>query len=111
MKKLPDSSQIFSCDHDIGFRNLLRRLEIEDASFHTLRHTFASNLAMRGVDLLTISKLLGHANTKMTERYAHLSFGFLGDAVERLVTVHKLSTNTNEHKKQKSQPQQLQKVA
>ena len=42
-------------------------------SLHTLRHTFASHLAQNGVDLYTISKLLGHSSVKTTEIYAHLS--------------------------------------
>ena len=41
--------------------------------FHTLRHTFCSWLAMRGVPLYTISQLAGHKNLKMTQRYAKLS--------------------------------------
>jgi integrase len=40
--------------------------------FHTLRHTFASWLAIRGTPLLTIMELMGHKNIEMTMRYAHL---------------------------------------
>lgn len=40
--------------------------------FHTLRHTFASWLAMAGCDIFTIKELMGHNNIEMTMRYAHL---------------------------------------
>lgn len=60
--------------------------KIEPAiGFHELRHTYASALAQMGVDLLTISKLLGHADTRVTSRhYAHLCDKTLKDAVARL---------------------------
>ena len=41
--------------------------------FHSIRHTFASHAAMRGVDLKTLASILGHKSTRMTERYSHLS--------------------------------------
>lgn len=54
-------------------------------SFHELRHTYASMLAQRGVDLLIISKLLGHADIRITSRhYAHLCDKTLKDAVDKL---------------------------
>lgn len=41
--------------------------------FHTMRHTFASHLAIKGVPIYTIQKLLNHKDIKMTLRYAKLN--------------------------------------
>lgn len=40
---------------------------------HAMRHTFASRLVQRGVDLYTVKTLLGHSTITVTERYAHLN--------------------------------------
>ncbi|MGX9367366.1 tyrosine-type recombinase/integrase [Desulfoplanes sp. PS50] len=45
----------------------------ERLTFHSLRHTCASWLVMEGVPLFKVAKLLGHTETKTTERYAHLA--------------------------------------
>ncbi len=58
---------------DKSFANLLQRAKIKDFRFHDLRHTFASWYMMCGGDLYELSKLLGHSNIKMTERYAELA--------------------------------------
>ncbi len=59
------------------------RAKIEPAAtFHILRHTYASALAMRGVPMGVIAAQLGHADTRMTERhYAHLSPNYVADTV------------------------------
>ncbi|HZL41339.1 MAG TPA: tyrosine-type recombinase/integrase [Pseudolabrys sp.] len=59
--------------------------KIEPAiTFHELRDTFASHLVMAGVPILTVSKLLGHADVRVTERhYAHLAPGYLQKAVDK----------------------------
>jgi integrase len=52
------------------------------ASFHILRHTHASRLAMKGVPMHVIAAQLGHASVKVTERhYAHLSPGYVADTI------------------------------
>lgn len=58
---------------DKSFADLLKRAQIRDFRFHDLRHTFGSWYMMRGGDLFELSKILGHANIKMTERYAHFA--------------------------------------
>lgn len=59
---------------------------IPAVGFHELRHTYASILAQAGADLLTISKLLGHADTRVTSRhYAHLTDRTLANAVNALL--------------------------
>ncbi len=52
------------------------------ASFHVLRHTHGSLLAMQGVPLNVIARQLGHADTRMTEKhYAHLAPNYVTDTI------------------------------
>ena len=52
--------------------------------FHTLRHTFASWLAMDGINPFHLKELLGHSDLKLTERYSHLSESALKAAAMRI---------------------------
>jgi site-specific recombinase XerD len=55
------------------FGVVVKRTGLADLRFHRLRQTFAGRLAMRGADLRTVQELMGHADVRMTQRYAHLS--------------------------------------
>lgn len=66
------------------FERAVRRAEIEDFSFHDLRHTFASYMMMNGAELLTVSQILGHKTINMTMRYAHLSPSYQRQAMNKL---------------------------
>jgi integrase len=68
-------------------RNLFKKLGIEGASFHSLRHTAASQMVMHGVDLYAVGQMLGHRSPAMTQRYAHLSPQYMATAVGKLDTV------------------------
>lgn len=67
-----------------AFRSALQRSGIQTLkgqSAHVLRHTFASHFIMNGGNILTLQKILGHSSLQMTMRYAHLSPGYLQDAI------------------------------
>ena len=52
--------------------------------WHALRHTFASHFIMQGGNILTLQKILGHSDVKMTLVYAHLAPEFLAEEMDRL---------------------------
>lgn len=54
------------------------------ATFHVLRHTYASHAVMAGVPLMVVAQNLGHSDTRMCERhYSHLAPSFARDAISK----------------------------
>ncbi len=70
-----------------AFKTACRKAGMPDLRFHDLRHTFASWLAMKGVDLYTIQHLTRHKSANMVKRYAHLSPEHLRSALDTLSEV------------------------
>jgi site-specific recombinase XerD len=58
--------------------------KLEEFKLHSLRHTFATNLVARGVDIYTVSRLLGHSDIKTTLIYAKSNLAILERAVTKL---------------------------
>jgi len=59
--------------------------KINDADVHTLRRTFGSKLIEQGVDILTVSKLLGHSSVSVTQNhYIHLLDDHLAEGIKHL---------------------------
>ncbi|MDT7042929.1 tyrosine-type recombinase/integrase [Candidatus Nitronereus thalassa] len=65
-----------------AFEPALRKAAIQGASWHTLRHTTASRLAMAGVPIRTIQEILGHRDIGTTLKYTHLAPSHLKEAIQ-----------------------------
>ena len=57
------------------FKRIIKTAGIADANFHCLRHTFATRCVEAGVDIKSLSEILGHSSVNITlNRYVHSSF-------------------------------------
>ena len=72
----------------------LKRAELPRIRVHDLRHTFAANFMMSGGNILSLQKILGHSDLKMTMRYAHLAPDFLQQEIEKLDYAKKITPGT-----------------
>lgn len=83
----PFASEVYwSVRHRLG--RLLEKLGFDDVTFHTFRHTTASRLVQRGVDLRRVQVWMGHKAIATTIRYAKLAPNDLADVVQYLEQQH-----------------------
>ncbi len=95
LEKQEDTPYVF-CGNILGqhlketkttWRKVRELAGISDVRLHDLRHSFASFALKKGVDLYTVSKLLGHKNIKTTTRYAHLELDHLKKATNKVAEI------------------------
>ena len=87
------------------FKKACRAAGIDEAiHFHSLRHSFASNLVLKGVSIYKVKELLGHSSITTTEIYSHLNIDVLREAISVLESHHPglLPKGEEEKFKQKS---------
>ena len=93
IKKKSDASFVVSAkgkpvsvrSYQRSFELLLKRLKIPHKGFHSLRHTFATRAIECGMDVKTLSEILGHKNPTVTlNRYAHSLIEHKADMMNRL---------------------------
>ncbi len=76
---------------DEKFYKAMKEASIEDFRWHDFRHTFASRMVMKGIDIVSVSKLMRHADIKMTMKYSHLHPDHLKAGVDSLVNWSQLT--------------------
>lgn len=67
-----------------SWRQMRKKLELNDVLIHTLRHTCATRLFQKGADIYTVKEYLGHSNISVTMRYAHMNPTHLKKAAKLL---------------------------
>ncbi len=67
-----------------SFNAAVKKARVRGIRIHDLRHTFASHFMMKGGNILTLQRILGHSTLAMTLRYAHLSPDFMKDEMQKV---------------------------
>ena len=80
---------------EYDFKQARNKAGLTELHFHDLRHTFASHFMMNGGSLTYLQSILGHADLKMTQRYAHFSPTYLQQAIKVVDNLIPQLTNNN----------------
>ena len=76
---------VFPLDPTRSFHTACRRAKLSGVTLHTLRHSAASLLARNNATLLEVSRLLGHRDIRMADRYSHLANEHTMQLVDRVM--------------------------
>ncbi|MCG3204915.1 MAG: Tyrosine recombinase XerC [Elusimicrobia bacterium] len=80
------------CILSMNFTRLRKRSGLDKGTLHSLRHSFASHLAIKGIDLNRIRVMMGHSSIVTTQIYAHLLPSNLINAIDELPTLKSETT-------------------
>lgn len=67
-----------------SWERVLKKVGIEDATFHTIRHTTCSYLAQLGISPILIARIVGHKDSRTTDRYTHAVKSHIREAIGKL---------------------------
>lgn len=94
IKKLKKSNYIISTNknsmvsirsYQKSYSNILKKLKIKHKNFHSLRHTFATRALELGIDVKSLSEILGHKNASITlNRYSHSFLNYKIEMINKL---------------------------
>ena len=97
LKELPQNSDYVFPNQETGkhildvktsFKTACKKVAIKGLRFHDLRHTAATKMVEAGIDIATVSKILGHSSIVMTMRYAHPGEKTMRAAAEKLGQIY-----------------------
>ena len=72
-------------ERKLHFDKILKKLDLHKAkgqASHIFRHSFASHFMLKGGNILSLQRILGHSSISMTMRYAHLQEDYANDAIK-----------------------------
>ena len=80
-----DGNMVQSRCYQKSFKAILENCNVPYRNFHSLRHTFATRALELGIDVKTLSEILGHKNPMVTlNRYSHSLLGYKIDAMNKI---------------------------